>query len=173
MTKRGLPTIDDLNARGRRLLAEQLGRKREPGTEKIVRTRKVVPQVQPSATFTDGVLVVTLPHPKGTKPNCGHGHWAPKAAAKKALRVMMFETIWCVIQGQKPLWNKAVYDLAVVYRVLPKRVDEDNWVARMKSGLDALQDAGVVVDDCGLSLGAVTIVRGECNSVTITVGERA
>ena len=56
------------------------------------------------------------------------------------------------LKAEPPRWERATYQ-ATFYRPgkRAKRMDDDNAIASLKGVLDGLQDAGVIVNDSGLT----------------------
>lgn len=72
-------------------------------------------------------------------------HWAIKAKAAKAYRK---EAGWATIESkEKSDGDGLIYMHLYFYPPDKRRYDEDNLIARMKSGLDGIAD-GLVVNDC-------------------------
>lgn len=97
-------------------------------------------------------IVVTLPlPPKELHPN-SRPHWASKARAVKRYR----EYAWAcameeisVIHGFTA-WSEAACT-ARFHFATRRRRDKDNLLASLKAAFDGLADAGVVLDDSGIS----------------------
>jgi len=94
-------------------------------------------------------ITIVLPLPdKCLSPNA-RVHWAKKARVVKAYRDC---AAWEVIKATRPanpLWSKAKYT-ARFYFPDARRRDADNAMASIKSALDGVADAGLVVNDSGL-----------------------
>lgn len=118
------------------------------GKPKQPTERKARPTVQASASVDGGALVVTLPLPtQALHPN-GRAHFFEEARARAAYRSLTASVVR--IARFAPLWDRATV-LATFYFRDAKRRDSDNALASLKSGFDGLQDAGVVVNDSGLT----------------------
>lgn len=98
-------------------------------------------------------------------------HWAVKARAVRAARE---EVGWLAKdkwQGQEPLnYARVTYEF---YTLQKRRRDIDNLVASMKSSLDGLVDAGVLVSDDSthLELGRCNVKQGDADQTIIIVEE--
>lgn len=94
-------------------------------------------------------ITIVLPLPdKCLSPNA-RVHWAKKAKFVKAYRE---RAKWfCAIEvfNLKKSWRKAKYT-ARFYFPNNRRRDADNAIASIKSVLDGVADAGLVVNDSGL-----------------------
>ena len=93
-------------------------------------------------------ITIVLPLPdKCLSPNA-RVHWAKKAKVVKSYR---WEAQWKVRAkvASRPLWEKASYK-ARFYFPDNRRRDADNAIASIKSVLDGVADAGLVVNDSGL-----------------------
>ena len=104
--------------------------------------------------------IPTLPK-EGLSPNA-RKHWSAKARAAKQLRIEVSVSVLGVVrqEGWQDLpFSKARLEIEV--RVCRKKLgadgfyrprDEDNAQASLKSAIDGLVDAGVVVDDTAKQL---------------------
>ena len=92
----------------------------------------------------EGSQVVTLPWPpKELSPNA-RVHWATLAKAKKLYRDAC---AWQArLQGVKPMRDNALHVDITFHAPTRRAYDQDNAIARMKSGLDGLADV-LGVDD--------------------------
>ena len=99
---------------------------------------------------TSGPVTLNLPLP----PRCLHPnartHWAPKAKAVKESRAAA--AMLAKSQRPKTPWKNARYTL--LFELCRNR-DEDGLLSWVKAYLDGLQDAGVIVNDSGLSLAGI------------------
>lgn len=93
-------------------------------------------------------ITIVLPLPdKCLSPNA-RVHWAKKAKAVKFYRQRArYETR--AIAGLNLGWQKATYK-ARFYFPDARRRDADNAIASIKSALDGVADAGLVINDSGL-----------------------
>lgn len=90
-------------------------------------------------------VVVTLPWPPSAlSPNGSHGHWAPRARAKKAYRHACYVAV--LEQDALPPEGDRFDVLLSFCPPTRRKLDRDNLVARMKSGLDGLAEAWGVDD---------------------------
>jgi crossover junction endodeoxyribonuclease RusA len=90
------------------------------------------------------VVKITLPlPPKALSPNA-RCHWAAVAKAKKKYRHMAM--VLAAAQRPDTPWTKATMR-ATFYHKISRRRDGDNYLYMLKSALDSLKDAGVIVDD--------------------------
>lgn len=93
-------------------------------------------------------ITVTLPLPdKCLSPNA-RVHWSTKARHVKAYRNSAH--VQCIanrVNGLK--WMRATYK-ARFYFPDARRRDADNAIASLKSALDGVADAGLIVNDSGL-----------------------
>lgn len=94
-------------------------------------------------------ITIILPLPdKCLSPNA-RVHWAKKAKAAKSAR---FEACFEMkrVAGRIELtWRKATYRARFYFKDARRR-DADNAIASIKSALDGVADAGLVVNDSGL-----------------------
>jgi len=97
-------------------------------------------------------ITITLPLPdKCLSPNA-RVHWVKKAKVVKSYRRLAGWTVLCQIHPLNPpleRWQKAKYT-ARFYFPDKRRRDADNAIASIKSALDGVADAGLVVNDSGL-----------------------
>lgn len=94
------------------------------------------------------IITITLPLPdKALSPNA-RVHWAKKAKLTKSYRLCAAFAMIAQIQKGKALkpWKKASY-IARFYFKDSRRRDADNAIASLKSALDGVADAGLVVND--------------------------
>lgn len=92
---------------------------------------------------------LTLPWPPvALSPNT-RSHWAVLAKAKKAYRLACYLT--AIEQGAHKLEAKSLHLEIVFYPPTRRKIDLDNALARMKSGLDGLCDV-LGVDDANWRL---------------------
>ena len=107
-------------------------------------------------TRTDAIVIdLPLPH------RVLHPNGRTRAYGWKAKLVREHRAMACMVaRGHAPkkpwVWAR--------YRVtfdLPRKQDEDNLLASVKSYLDGLQDAGIVANDSGLRCESVTIRSGK------------
>ena len=96
-------------------------------------------------------IVITLPLPSRTLNPNGRKHWAVKARAVKEYRLAACNAATEAANWNRPLWEKAAVQATFYFRDKRKR-DESNFNAALKSAIDGLQDAGIVVDDSGITL---------------------
>lgn len=103
------------------------------------------------------MLTVTLPWPdKALSPNGGGRSWQKKHRVKKAYK----RECWAELKAQG-VRNAPAGRLSVALTFHPPHVrayDQDNLIARMKAGLDALSDV-LGVDDSLFELGAPVIAE--------------
>jgi len=94
-------------------------------------------------------ITITLPLPdKCLSPNA-RVHWAKKAKTVKTYR---HDAMWACIHKSSHVhkkWKRASYT-ARFYFPDARRRDADNAIASIKSALDGVADAGLVVNDSGL-----------------------
>lgn len=94
-------------------------------------------------------LTITLPLPdKVLSPNA-RCHWAVKS---KAVSKYRNAAIWICLteaKGHRLQWSQAKYT-ARFYFPTSRRRDADNAIASLKSALDGVADAGLVINDSGL-----------------------
>lgn len=97
-------------------------------------------------------LVIDLPIPPRTVSPNARPHWAAVAKAKAKMRADGKLAAKSAIREQRPSglpWKSATVKPLFFFRVNRKR-DRDNFGAMLKAYYDSLQDAGVIVNDCGL-----------------------
>ena len=108
------------------------------------------------------LISVTQIPPQECSPNW-RGHWAEKYQPARVYHDAVYYS--CVDtrnrgekEGMKFPLRRAKLDLTVVFRGVRRR-DRDNILARFKSGLDAVKDAGLIEDDDSehLEIGKVEI----------------
>lgn len=93
-------------------------------------------------------ITIVLPLPdKCLSPNA-RVHWAKKAKAAKKYRV---ESHFAVMlsKGAGLNWTQAKYTARFYFKDARRR-DADNAIASLKSAIDGVADAGLVVNDSGL-----------------------
>jgi len=94
-------------------------------------------------------ITITLPLPdKSLSPNA-RVHWAKKSKVVKAYRAAAFLASFAATKGQRLGWHNATYKAAFHWPNARRR-DADNAIASIKSALDGIADAGVVLNDSGL-----------------------
>ena len=95
-------------------------------------------------------MVITLPLPhKLLSPNARPHHMA-LARVKKNHRIDAMMTALGEMSQPAPKWEKATALCRFYFKDKRKR-DKDNALASLKSYFDGLADAGVVVNDCGIT----------------------
>ena len=93
-------------------------------------------------------ITIILPLPDESLSPNARVHWMKKAKAAKLYR-------WeaqCKIVAKSPrrlMWEKASYKAAFYFKDARRR-DADNAIASLKSALDGVADAGLVINDSGL-----------------------
>ena len=97
------------------------------------------------------LLALSLP-PKELHPN-SRVHWAAKARAVKAYRQ---QTGIMTLLWQHLHWKRVTVQ-ATFYFKTSRRRDGDNLLASLKPAFDGLVDAGVLVDDSGITHLPVTV----------------
>ena len=118
------------------------------------------------------IEITQLP-PVSSSPNW-RGHWASKYQAARVYHNAVFYT--CVdarnrdlLVGKSFPMCHAKLDLTFVFPQSRRR-DKDNMLARFKPGLDAIKDAGLILDDDSehLEIGEIDIrVDSEMSPLTI------
>lgn len=97
-------------------------------------------------------IVLPLPH-KSLSPNA-RVHWAAKARVVKQTRfdACLCVSLWMKTWGWKdaPRWKAATVRCRFYFRTKARR-DSDNCAASCKAIWDGFTDAGVWVDDCGVT----------------------
>jgi len=94
-------------------------------------------------------ITIVLPLPdKCLSPNA-RCHWAKKAKIVKSYRERAKWFCFKEIVTLKESWKRAKYT-ARFYFPTSRRRDADNAIASLKSALDGVADAGLVVNDSGL-----------------------
>ncbi len=116
---------------------------------------------------------IPLP-PRELSPNA-RTHWATRAKAKRKYRQTCGLLMLSQSRGDRPMFNKA--RVVVEWFARDRRglgLDDDNRLASLKAAFDALQDAGIVVDDCGCTyeLMPVEVDRHEPRVVLVVEGKR-
>ena len=122
-------------------------------------TRRVGTPWMATVSIVAESISIALPIPPiSLSPNSRY-HWAVRARDAATMRlVAKLAAKDTQIRG-KQLWARATVEITVYSRLHRKR-DGDNYLARMKSCFDGLQDAGVVVDDCGIIYLPITFRNG-------------
>ncbi len=108
-----------------------------------------------------GLVTIRLPWPGPLlSPNGSHGHWSPKANAKKAYRDACYiatcewrHKLSIPAEGQFVVWLQFVPPP----RAGAQRLDKDNLIARMKAGLDGVSRA-MHIDDSRFNAPLVEIM---------------
>jgi Holliday junction resolvase RusA-like endonuclease len=98
-------------------------------------------------------LEITLPLPAPALSPNARKHWGPKAKAVAKARGDAYLAATDAIARQKPEglpWESATAQPVFYFRDRRRR-DRDNCGAMLKAYFDALQDAGVIVNDSGLA----------------------
>lgn len=123
-------------------------------------------------------LSITLPIPPiELRPN-GRPHWAAKA---KRVREYRKAAAWAMRAAiaELPLSDfirlplKAVDVCPVYFHKTARRWDADNCIASLKAAIDGLQDAGLIVNDSGVSWRAPVQMKDKANPrVELFVFER-
>lgn len=98
-------------------------------------------------------ITIVLPLPdKCLSPNA-RVHWAKKAKVTKHYRQDAYDCVaiefWKLGIKDKPLWVKASYKVSFYFKDARRR-DADNAIASLKSALDGVADAGLIINDSGL-----------------------
>ena len=94
-------------------------------------------------------IVLGLP-PRELSPNA-RVHWAKKARAAKAYRMVAFIAARNVPGWMRPRWELAEAQ-ATFYLPDARRRDGDNLSASLKAAWDGIVDAEILADDCGLKI---------------------
>lgn len=107
--------------------------------------------------MNDSVTIeLPLPHPK-LNPNRSRGlHWAAKSKLARSYRDACGLLALEAQRGSKRRWTRATISVAAYYET-PRRRDADNLIASLKPAFDGLVDAGLLADDSGVTIGAVTM----------------
>lgn len=98
-------------------------------------------------------LTITLPLPAACLSPNARGHWGARQRATKSLRSASNITA-TVTMRDLMLWRTdwpTATVRCVFYWPDKRRRDKDNAVSSMKAAFDGLADAGVVVNDSGLT----------------------
>jgi len=100
-------------------------------------------------------LIVTLPLPPNClRPNGSHGHWAVVSKARKKYRCDAGLAAKCSIFKANRRWSPLAGAMVGVRWFSKAKIahrDGDNALAALKSGFDGLADAGVVLNDSGIT----------------------
>ena len=102
-------------------------------------------------------ITLTLP-PRELSPNW-RGHWRTKRKAVKKYRQAAHLTAFLERDGRQSSWVRATAQATFRYHVRRRR-DKDNLLAMLKPAFDGVSDAGVILDDAGLTHLPVEIVTG-------------
>jgi len=95
-------------------------------------------------------ITITLPlPPRELSPNA-RVHWAAKAKRTKAMRERANMEARAAQGRRTRRWERATVR-ATFYHKDRRRRDRDNLLASCKAVFDGLADAGVIVDDAGLT----------------------
>lgn len=96
------------------------------------------------------MIEIVLPLPdKRLSPNA-RCHWAEKARITKNTRRDSYWATFNAIAGTPPKWKTATAQATFYFRDNRRR-DKDNFAASLKSHADGMKDAGLILDDCGLT----------------------
>lgn len=98
----------------------------------------------------DSPLRITFPIPPRVLSPNARTHWAVKAKATKYLRQSVCVLAREANAGKSSKWMSATCKV-LWYAKTRRRMDRDNCLAMLKAAFDGLVDAGVLVDDCGLT----------------------
>lgn len=98
-------------------------------------------------------IVLPLP-PAACSPNA-RAHWRTKHRAMQVYREAAYLAAMAAIRAARPPlaglpWQTATEQATFAFRQARRR-DADNLLASLKAAFDGLADAGVVIDDCGLT----------------------
>ena len=94
-------------------------------------------------------IFLPLP-PRALSPNA-RIHWAIKARATKAYRRTCYIMALAAPRTTgKPRWSHAIAR-ATFYHAQRRRRDGDNLLASLKAAFDGIVDAGLLLDDAGLT----------------------
>lgn len=102
-------------------------------------------------------VVIAMPHPPASLSPNGRTNWAVRHRDGQMVRTRAYYLTWAArAPGAEP-WAGAVMDIHWQYA--GRCPDDDNIVARCKSGRDGIAAAGLVTDDALIRVGAVTCER--------------
>ncbi len=122
-----------------------------------VRSTKMADLTEFVANLPRDVITIDLPLPhRVLHPNGRTRNYKWRSTVVKEHRAMA-----CMVaRGHAPRkpWTLARYRVTFS---LPRKQDEDNLSAWLKSYLDGLQDAGIVANDSGLTRDALVVLSGE------------
>ena len=95
-------------------------------------------------------IVFTLPlPPRESSPNARPHHMA-KARAAKAYRAKVRMLTSSALRGKRPLYPEAMLELHWIHKTA-HRLDSTNAIASFKAGEDGLADAGLLLNDRGVT----------------------
>lgn len=159
MPSRNLPTfarIEDMPLEWQGQARELLGMK--PKKEKKRAPSPAPIPVSGSKVNSDGSILLVIPHPpKSCSPNLSRTHWATIHNAKKRLAGWTYDAIVEAFQlTPKPNW-KAAFITYFWYHKKGQARDQTNIIGSMKAAEDAIERAGIVENDRG-----VTMLPPEC-----------
>lgn len=109
-----------------------------------------MPKRKRSNDNTELAVRITFPVPPRVLSPNARCHWAVKAKATKYLRQSVCSLAKEAMGIQKRKWNTANCKV-IWYARTRRRMDRDNCLAMLKAAFDGLVDAGVLIDDCGLT----------------------
>lgn len=95
-------------------------------------------------------FTVTVPIPTAKLSHNGRVHWRVRAKLVKAARESAKLDALAALRGQHPpQWDKAKLEVRAFWKTL-NMPDPTNLMDRLKSTIDGICDAGIVVDDANL-----------------------
>ena len=93
-------------------------------------------------------MSIPIPH-RDLSPNV-RAHWRAKARAARRLREEVCTATLVATNFSRPQW-KAATVLVRAYFATKRARDKDNVLSSLKAAFDGLKDAGLILDDVGLT----------------------
>jgi Holliday junction resolvase RusA-like endonuclease len=93
-------------------------------------------------------------------------HWGDRSRAKKQMKLDWFYAI-AEARGSQRIYNNPLFDgpvsmtVSIYYPKGRKFADKDNVVASIKAGIDATEDAGLVINDAQIDAPVIVQLRTE------------
>ena len=98
----------------------------------------------------DRIVITDLPLPSRSLSPNARVHWAVKARTVKWYRQAAHIAATMALGRRKPRWRRATVQVTFRFRTRHRR-DPDNLLASLKPAFDGLVDAGLLLDDAGLT----------------------
>lgn len=105
----------------------------------------------------DGELLITLPLPSAAaSPNARSAHWSQRQGAAKRMRGDAHLAAHAAMQYPGAPWKPCWQNVEITAHFhkpskQAKLADQDNLISSLKAYIDGLQDAGVILNDRGVT----------------------